>query len=517
MRFSIVFVSVVFLIVFLTLRFVGYRDEARDDVDRVSPKTPASPMETFIVPHHLLAEDDIREMFRLASENRKTDPVMRVVLVSPNHFSVGRSWVIGSGRDWDAPDGVLLADRAAISFLNRDNGGLVEFDDDILEREHGVRGLLPFVKEYFPQAAVVPLALRDSMPDAAVDALADTLSQFDGRTILVVSVDFSHYLDWNFSRFHDEKSIEILEAGDLDRIKRMDVDCLGCLRLAVRYADSKSAGNFHLVSRTSTLESVGRNVVGEETSHITGYFSVESLDMETRQDPATHLLFSGRLDPSMMTDTARRIFMSQDGNIHDVGNDVYVGTFDDMYADDGQYISAGQLLLADNVEVSTLVPHREKVAFVEASDIGSVARIVDARKQNDIVIAYWKSLLANRSEWVSRSHALIDAGADVVIGKQGSGIGSLEIYRDRPIFTSLGDPVSCVSMVGCGGIVLGVSFSPDRAEYFLMPVIADERGVFELVDQERRGMFLEKLISDGLDMQTRFDVLGGAFSMDRLR
>ena len=464
----------------------------------ISSLDPGLPIAAFITPHHLVAVRSIEKIFQEVSDTVGGDTIGRVILVSPNHFNIGRDWVIGSDRDWETPSGLLRADTVVIDGL-RDSAFIGR---DIFEREHGIRNILPSVKRYFPQATIVPLALRGGMPDDRVDALAERLGRLsDPHTILIVSADFSHYLDWNFSRFHDEKSIETLDQQDFSHVDSLDIDCVSCARLAMRYAELRGAPQFHLVSRSSALEFSGINRVGEETSHVTGYFAPMGEPAGSR---SAQFLFAGGATPGWMTEKIPRIFMGQDGNISRADDGIRIGTHQSSSDSGRVFLDSGGALLPDGQPFAIRAVADRRIAFARP-DAESIRQ---ARQSADVVV-----VVGERAFRPDETHGFIDAGSDVVVGMGGDSLSAIELYRGKVILPSLGtlSPRCRVSGQACTGVMVGVGFVSGATEYVLMPVVTDVAGQAILATSQTREAILGRLAGSVTDAALREAIRGGAF------
>ncbi|MEI6650393.1 MAG: AmmeMemoRadiSam system protein B [Candidatus Moraniibacteriota bacterium] len=483
-------------------------ETARPQDTEIVRKTPI-PIVSFITPHHLLAEKDIDEVFRTVSEKDGNDSVGRIILVSPNHFGIGKSWVIGSEKDWETPSGMIRSDKVSLDGL-RD---VAFVSDGIFEREHGIRNILPYIKKYFPRATLVPLALQDGLPDGKADALAERLYRLsDPHTLLVVSADFSHYLDWNFSRFHDIKSLETIRHFDTSHVSSLDIDCVSCVRLAMKFSELRGASNYQPLSRSSALESIGTNKVGQETSHMTGYFSTESVRDASAVD-TLQLLFAGPVAPERMTDDARRTFMGQDGNIFEQGGESRMNVF--AAAPSGKISS--DAVFETGGDVSFRLVGGKKVAFIRtdigASDIRSiVTRITDAKAQSDTAIVLWKNdpdvRSASGDERVNRARAFVDAGADMAVGTDPLSVGAVEVYKGKLIIPSMGD----VSRDG-SGLIFGIGFSRETTDIVFMPVVRERSDHVALATGKTRSSVLEALSGHIVDLVVKQSILGGSLML----
>ena len=165
------------------------------------------------VPHHLLAADLIAEgFFRL--RNQQYD---RVVLLCPDHFLRGKTPVSTTRRSFRTALGLVEADREWVSRLAALD--LVS-ESNLFSHEHGAQAQLPFVARFFPQARVVPLAIKANAGKEELEPLFAELSRLlrvDGEhTLVVQSTDFSHYLTPAESRVADQETLRLLAPGDPD-------------------------------------------------------------------------------------------------------------------------------------------------------------------------------------------------------------------------------------------------------------------------------------------------------------
>ena len=106
-----------------------------------------------IVPHHLLAGSMIADFFSTVS---KSNPDV-VIIIGPNHSGEGVNMVHTAPQDWNTPFGVLEADEEIIDRLLESNVAVENFD--LMENEHSVSSLVPYVKYFFPDSKIVPLLL----------------------------------------------------------------------------------------------------------------------------------------------------------------------------------------------------------------------------------------------------------------------------------------------------------------------------------------------------------------------
>jgi len=133
--------------------------------------------------------------------------VTRVVLVGPAH----RSWVDGLAASdavaFETPLGRVKVDLEALARVSG-----VPADAAAHAEEHSLEVELPFIQRVAPEASIVPFVVGD----ARAEEVAQVLDALWGgpETVIVVSSDLSHYLDYRSGRGLDERTAASIVALD---------------------------------------------------------------------------------------------------------------------------------------------------------------------------------------------------------------------------------------------------------------------------------------------------------------
>ena len=128
--------------------------------DTAYDKAVADPFEApldvhaIVSPHHLLVADRIAALFSSVASKR----VKTVIVLSPNHFSRGRTPVLLSRGSWNTPYGIVSSDLQAIDELAED----VVVDETPFSEEHGIGSLTPFIARSFPNAKIIPVVIDET-------------------------------------------------------------------------------------------------------------------------------------------------------------------------------------------------------------------------------------------------------------------------------------------------------------------------------------------------------------------
>jgi len=161
----------------------------------------------------------------------------------------------------------------------------------------------------------------------------------------------------------------------------------------------------------------------------------------------------------------------------------------------------------DNVYIGEAAGY--KIAFIGYDD--TIFRVEDKKSQElvsrlnnevDFVVvsihwgAEYKHQPLQRKEYLA--HLFVDSGADLVIGHHPHVVQTMEIYKDAPIFYSLGNFVfdQYWSLDTQEGMGIGVELTPELKTVYLYPYKLPNSQPQFMVGDERAG-FLEKFIGWG--------------------
>jgi poly-gamma-glutamate synthesis protein (capsule biosynthesis protein) len=190
-----------------------------------------------IVPHHLMVRDYIGGFF-LGLEKQN---YQNIVLISPNHFQAGQKGIITSEARWETPYGDIYPNLDLVDNINRLDSA--EIDEEPFINEHGISGLVSFIRKSFPSAKITPIILRENLSPEDSEELADLLNRnLNAKSSLVLaSVDFSHYQFAGVADYHDVRSNSIIKNFDFDRVYSMEIDSPPSIYTVLKYLELKEA------------------------------------------------------------------------------------------------------------------------------------------------------------------------------------------------------------------------------------------------------------------------------------
>lgn len=160
--------------------------------------------------------------------------ISRVVLIGPSHHVAFRGLAVDVSDAWETPCGTVALDTEAIAHLRQ--LPMVGQLDAAHQREHALEVHVPFLQHVLGDFRLVPIVAGDAPPDA-VAALLDAV--WGGpETLIVVSTDLSHYLDYAACQSLDARTAEAIERFDDTAIGGAEacgqVPTRGLLRVARR-------------------------------------------------------------------------------------------------------------------------------------------------------------------------------------------------------------------------------------------------------------------------------------------
>jgi hypothetical protein len=138
------------------------------------------------------------------------DVVHRVVLIGPSHRVPVRGLAAPSVDAFETPLGRVELDRAAIADVLA-LPQVREWDAPHAD-EHSLEVHLPFLQAILPCFSLIPLVAGDASPEE----VAQVLERLWGgpETLIVISSDLSHYLDYATARKLDSATCRAIEALD---------------------------------------------------------------------------------------------------------------------------------------------------------------------------------------------------------------------------------------------------------------------------------------------------------------
>lgn len=470
-----------------------------------------------IVSHHLLANIDIANFFAEFTDQT----VDRVVIVGPNHYYPNASPLLSTTHHYTTPFGEVRVDADLISDLV--GSKLVELSPKLIEEEHSISSLVPYVSAYFPSAEIVPIIVSARAPKPQLQELADYLINLNSSsTIVVASVDFSHHLYSNASVIHDLRSAVAIKNFDYDSLPKLELDSQGSIFILLKYLAGRGAQNISIQHQSSA------SIFNEyDSEDVTSYVFAHARTGDIQESGGVSALFFGDTMLGRGVANNKKLFSNirgPEGNFLR-GYDAVIVNLEGAVASAGCDIEDDELLilpvdlavLRDNYVTHVGIMNNHfgrciyddqvqeafnKAKLTPVTDRGTTIAGTNAQievisffaspipKDTSIMLERVKEASATGKTVVVYTHwgveyttkpaesekefarAIIDAGASAVIGHHPHVVQPIEVYKDRPIFYSVGNFMTDQQgQLTNEGLAVGLYATDEGYRYVLFPYV----------------------------------------------
>ncbi|WP_150048185.1 MULTISPECIES: AmmeMemoRadiSam system protein B [Methylomonas] len=164
------------------------------------------------------------------------DRIRRVVLLGPSHRVAFGGLALSHADSFATPLGAVPVDRVAVEKMSELS--FVSYLEQAHSAEHSLEVHLPFLQASLSDFALIPLIAGDATPEQVAQALA--LLWGGSETLIVISSDLSHYLDYNSAQAKDRRTSQLIESLNYRRLTP-DAAC-GCVPVSglLRLLEQKS-------------------------------------------------------------------------------------------------------------------------------------------------------------------------------------------------------------------------------------------------------------------------------------
>lgn len=258
--------------------FAGFPEDYFSRIINVSPETKIqwngeiTSILGAILPHHLFYTSNfLADFFQKLSQIQQIDTF---ILLGPDHFNLAKSFITVSKLSWQTPWGEIEPDENAADGLVKDGGAAV--DNEVNEREHSLKNLIPFIGRRFPGAKAVSVIFKDGTGDEEIREFSAALKKFiNPRTVILVSADFAHHLSLERTLQEDARSLAAIKNFNFAGIKEIEADARPAISLLLSVAEESGANRVNLLSHFNNLDSLKEGSVktaNKTVSYLVSYF-----------------------------------------------------------------------------------------------------------------------------------------------------------------------------------------------------------------------------------------------------
>lgn len=216
-----------------------------------------------ITSHHLpTAESFIAKLYSgLSALSPKAE---NFLIVGPDHFEHCANLGSVTGKDYLTPFG-LLKNNSEITKTLVDAGA--SEDDSCFSNEHSIGVQAAFIKKFFPNAKVAGLIFSSAAGDELANKLSAALAKEYPNTIVIASIDFSHYQSAKTANLIDSRTEKQIQTMNPQSLSLSQMDSPASLKFTIFYAEKLKAAPQWLLHANS-YEFTGK------ADNTTGYFNV---------------------------------------------------------------------------------------------------------------------------------------------------------------------------------------------------------------------------------------------------
>jgi AmmeMemoRadiSam system protein B len=143
-----------------------------------------------------------------AQIGKQASHISRVVILAPAHRMAISGLALSSATFFRTPLGDIEIDQAGVdSIIGMPQ---VRRVDAAFENEHSIEVHLPFLQEVLPEFRIVPMLVGDTDPHQVEEVLERLWG--GEETLIVISSDLSHYLDYESALTMDRQATHAIEA-----------------------------------------------------------------------------------------------------------------------------------------------------------------------------------------------------------------------------------------------------------------------------------------------------------------
>lgn len=198
------------------------RTQVHHYIDRVAANDEPAP-KAIIAPHAGYIYSGPVAGSAYARLKKVAGRIHRVVLLGPAHRVAVRGLALPSAKSFLTPIGSVAIDQEAAETLLA--LPQVSVNDATHADEHSLEVQLPFLQEILGKFSLVPLVVGDATAEQVAEVLETVWG--DDDTLIVISSDLSHYLDYDTASALDRRTSDAIESLEYEKIS-YDQAC-GCI------------------------------------------------------------------------------------------------------------------------------------------------------------------------------------------------------------------------------------------------------------------------------------------------
>jgi MEMO1 family protein len=241
-----------------------WNEYAPEVVDAVKTFQPVELKHVYgmVLPHHI--PTTIPRLVEYYGRLKATQTVKNFIIIGPDHTDAGKNFVTTSKASFFTSFGELKPIPGLAETLQ--DLKLASIEEAPFDPEHSIGAQMLIISKIFPESRVTPIIVNSHTPSAQAEALGKKLAELaDEETVIVASVDFSHYLSTTQAAPIDRTSGEVVKNLDLNSLKLIKADSNHSMEIFMHaMADIKAYD-------TDAFQVLNTNDLVDNADYTTGY------------------------------------------------------------------------------------------------------------------------------------------------------------------------------------------------------------------------------------------------------
>lgn len=160
------------------------------------------------------------------------DKIRRVVLLGPTHRVYVKGIALPSNTHFASPLGNVSIDTQSLKKIS--SHSFVDYIDEAHVQEHSLEVHIPFLQKVINNFLLLPILVGNATPEQVATILKELWG--NDETLIVISSDLSHYLNYETASKTDRNTTKLIEKFDYEHIgSQQACGCMpmrGLLKLA---------------------------------------------------------------------------------------------------------------------------------------------------------------------------------------------------------------------------------------------------------------------------------------------
>ncbi len=216
-----------------------------------------------ITSHHLPTAEEFIGSFYWELATAQPE-IQTFLVVGPDHFERCLNLASVSGRNFLTPFGLLENNQEITEELK--SAGASE-DSQCFENEHSIGAQATFIKRFFPKAKIATLVFSSAASANLAEKLAIAVKEKYPATIIIASIDFSHYQRTDVANKIDSGTEKQIRTLNVKNLELQQLDSPASLRFVIKYVNDMQA-EVRWLKHTNSFAYTGN------PDNTTGYFNV---------------------------------------------------------------------------------------------------------------------------------------------------------------------------------------------------------------------------------------------------